>query len=146
MLLKQPCGNLFKQKRWLAVMLHSRNPIKEAMYYKLCVTITKSLKGVNMAQAMLTSRVDAKKKSQAQRILKRSGTNSSKVINKMLDRIVETGGISFLDEADSISSSNKKAILQRALAFVDSLPTEQHTIFDNMPKAEIKLHRASRRV
>ena len=99
-----------------------------------------------MTQAMLTSRVDAKKKSQAQRILKRSGTNSSNVINKMLDRIVETGGTSFLDETGSIPPTKKTAMLKRALAFVDSLPTEQHTMFDSMSKAEIKFHRASRKV
>lgn len=64
----------------------------------------------------------------------------------MLNKIVETGETSFLNGVNSTSSAKKTAILKRALAFVDSLPTGQHTMFDSMSKAEIKFHRASRKL
>ena len=48
-----------------------------------------------MVEATVTSRMPASTKSKVQLILKRNGTNSSRVINALFDRIIEEGNVAF---------------------------------------------------
>ena len=108
-----------------------------------------------MADAIVTSRIPLEKKTKVQKILKRSGTNISQVINKVFDRISEDGNASFVFMDDSsMNASNAKPFtnidfndekFKRAAEFVDSLTIPRKTRFDNMTKAEIRIDRLKSR-
>ena len=94
-----------------------------------------------MDEATVTSRMPASTKNKVQKILKRNGANSSKVINALFDRIAEEGNIAFL----SIKEDEKQILFEqnllRAIDFVDSIPQQKTSKFDSMTHAEIKEQR-----
>ena len=94
-----------------------------------------------MVEATVTSRIPASTKNKVQKILKRNGTNSSKVINALFERIVEEGNIAFLSKDAQEKQVMIDENFERAVAFVDSIPQPRTSKFDNMTHAEIKLQR-----
>ena len=94
-----------------------------------------------MVDATVTSRVPASTKIKVQRILKQNGTNSSKVINALFDRIVEEGNIAFLSNSAKEKEVLMKQNLKRAIEFVDSIPNPKANKFDEMSSSEIKMQR-----
>lgn len=92
-------------------------------------------------EATVTSRMPESTKKQVQGILRRSGTNSSKVINALFNKIIEEGGVSFLasdeEKKQELTLQNRK----RAIEFVDSIPVSRTTQFDNMTSSEIREQR-----
>ena len=98
-----------------------------------------------MVEATVTSRMPASTKSKVQQILKRNGTNSSKVINALFDRIIDEGGIAFLATSAHEKQALKEQNLQRAVEFVDSVPVARTSEFDNMTHAQVKARRLKSR-
>ena len=94
-----------------------------------------------MNDATVTSRMPATKKMQVQEILERNGTNPSRVINAVFDRITKEEGISFLAETKKEKGMFKKENLVRSIEFVDSIPIEKKSKFDAMSKNDIKMQR-----
>ena len=94
-----------------------------------------------MNEATVTSRMSAIKKMQVQEILERNGTNLSRVINTVFDRIAKEDGIGFLAETEKEKHTFKKESLARSIEFVDSIPIEKKSKFDEMSKNEIKMLR-----
>ena len=94
-----------------------------------------------MIEATVTSRVPASTKKQVQGILKRNGTNSSKVINSLFNRIAKEGNISFLSNMQEEKEALKKQNLERAVTFIDSIPIERKNQFAEMSDSEIKAQR-----
>ena len=94
-----------------------------------------------MNEATVTSRMPAATKAAAQKIFEQSGTNASKMIYAFFERVIEEGSVSFLyaDELDKEVLEQEN--LNRAIAFVDSIPEERNCRFDGMTKSEIKMQR-----
>ena len=98
-----------------------------------------------MVEATVTSRMPASTKSKVQQILKRNGTNSSKVINALFDRIIDEGGIAFLSTNADEKQALREQNLQRAVEFVDSIPVARTSEFDSMTHAQVKASRLKHR-
>ena len=93
-----------------------------------------------MVEATVTSRIPKRTKDEAQKILSRNGTNSSRVINTLFARIVDEGSISFLvDEKHEEKTDDE--LLRRAVMFVDDIPIARKSEFGQMTKSEIKMKR-----
>ena len=97
-----------------------------------------------MGSAMVTGRMDSRKKSAATRILEREGMGASQAINLMYDRIIEEGDVSFLAEDDTqlLPDDDRWAI---GAKFVDSLTCKRKSRFDDMSKSEIRVERLASR-
>ncbi len=93
-----------------------------------------------MSSAMVTGRMDSRKKQRGLAILEREGSNASQAINRMFDRIIESNSAEFLFEEKDASES-----LRAAASFVDSLSEKRVSRFDSMSKEEIKRERLSSR-
>ena len=98
-----------------------------------------------MVEATVTSRMPASTKNKVQQILKRNGTNSSRVINALFDRIIEEGNVAFLSNNAKEKQNLMEQNLQRAVEFVDSVPVARGSKFDNMTHSEIKALRLKSR-
>ncbi len=94
-----------------------------------------------MNEATVSSRMPESTKRQAQQILEKNGTNTSKVINALFERIVEEGGISFLMPKTEDKQELQAQNLKRAIEFIDSIPIKRTSKFDNMTHSEIKMQR-----
>ena len=92
-----------------------------------------------MNEATVTSRIPATTKLEAQKILERVGTNSSRVINSLFDRIVEEDGIAFLSAHAKDGDEAGAQGFKRAIEFIDSIPVSRSGKFDDMTKNEIKM-------
>ena len=97
-----------------------------------------------MGSAMVTGRMDSRKKSAATRILEREGMSASQAINLMYDRIIEEGDVSFLAEESTqfLHDDNRWVI---GAKFVDSLTCKRKNRFDDMSKSEIRVERLASR-
>ena len=90
-----------------------------------------------MADAMVTGRMDAQKKAEGMRILRREGLSASQAVNLLFDRVVAEGSCSFL-YADA---TDARAAHAAAAPFVDALVVSQASRFDDMSKAQIRSER-----
>ncbi len=98
-----------------------------------------------MVESTVTSRMPASTKDKAQIILKRNGTNSSKVINTLFERIIEEGNIAFLTDNKDEKQTLQEENLKRAIEFADSIPVDRVSKFDCMTKSEVKARRLADR-
>ena len=90
-------------------------------------------------ETTVTSRIPVTTKTEAQRILKQNGTNPSRVINELFDRIVEEGGIDFLSPKAEDKNTPNIQNFARAIDFVDSIPVSRNGMYDDFSSSEIKL-------
>ena len=91
-----------------------------------------------MGEAMVTARMSEDKKRAGARILAREGLTASQAVNRLYDRLIETGDADFL-VPDAVR--HDASAWRRAAQFVDSLSVPQKSRFDNMTKGEIKMER-----
>lgn len=94
-----------------------------------------------MNEATVTSRMSSLTKERAQKVFSKRGTNASKVINTLFERVIAEGDVSFLLESERQKETLEKQNLKRAIEFVDSIPRSNESRFDNMSKREIKKQR-----
>ncbi|MDO4290593.1 MAG: type II toxin-antitoxin system RelB/DinJ family antitoxin [Eggerthellaceae bacterium] len=96
-----------------------------------------------MADAMVTGRMDAAKKSRGARVLSDAGLTASQAINLMYDRLVNEGSAVFLKEGDAPAADSAR--WTSAARFVDSLSASRSSRFDHMSKGDIRRERLASR-
>lgn len=95
-----------------------------------------------MADAMVTGRMTAHKKSKGNLVLSRMGISASEAINILYDRLIADQDISCLMPQLPAPS---KLDWERAFALVDSISKPVHSRFDTMSPSEIKADRLKSR-
>ena len=93
-----------------------------------------------MADAMVTARMSAEKKEAGNRILERLGTNSSQVVNRLYDYVLEKEELPF-PEKPKRGRCTKEEVAE-AIAWVDGIPRKRTTgRFSDMTVKEAKRDR-----
>ena len=95
-----------------------------------------------MADAMVTGRMTAHKKSKGNLVLSRMGISASEAINLLYDRLIADQDISCLMPQPPAPS---KLDWERAFALVDSISKPARSRFDTMSPSEIKADRLKSR-
>ncbi len=95
-----------------------------------------------MSYAMVTGRMSSGKKERANRILRREGLGASQAINLLYDRIIEEGSAEFIT---GVRRGFDPERWKEAAGFVDALPQERATRFDEMASGQVRCDRLAAR-
>ncbi|WP_139650857.1 type II toxin-antitoxin system RelB/DinJ family antitoxin [Raoultibacter phocaeensis] len=97
-----------------------------------------------MADAMVTARMASEKKEAGNRILEQLGTNSSQVVNRLYDYVIENKKLPFPGTEQRRKITREE--LAEAIAWVDSIPRlPKNNRFANITDDEIRYERLASR-
>ena len=95
-----------------------------------------------MADAMVTGRMEVKRKEAGNVVLANAGLNASQAIGLMYGRLIEDRNADFLLKQSAKSREDRFAA---AAQFVDGLSVKRTSRFDAMTDAEIRMERLASR-